>query len=155
VGVSFEEPGIQAATLLLLSVAALLSLASVVFGLSSSLTGKDPLPKRIRRMLRRMPASVEDFRLRGVSLMLNGAGVMMLVSIVTTNVVAMGMLSPGVTYFVPSASVAFPKAIVFLVTVVAAIASIACFVGSYSLAVRVRYVRTHASAGVQPEIPPA
>ncbi len=153
--VSFDEPGIQVATLALLSVAAVLSLASVVLGLFSSLTGKDPLPKRIRRMLRRVPLSAEDFRLRGLSLMLDGAAVLLLVSIITTNVVVMGVLNPGVVVLVPSASLEFPKTIVFLVTVVVAIASIACFWGSYALGVRVRYLNTQASTGVGPEIPPA
>ena len=78
--VSFDEPGIQAITLSLISVAAVLSLVSVMLGLFSTLTGQDALPKRIRRMLRRMPASADDFRLRGVSLLLNGAAVMLLVS---------------------------------------------------------------------------
>ena len=153
--VPLDEPGIQIATLSLLAVAAALSLASVVLGLFSSLTGKDPLPTRIRRMLRRVPASAEDFRLRGLSLMLDGAAVLLLVSIITTNVVVMGVLNPGVVVLVPSASVAFPKTIVFLVTVVVALASIACFCGSYALSVRVRYLSTHASTGVGPEIPPA
>ena len=44
----------------LISVAAVLSLVSVTLGLFSTLTGKDPLPKRIRSLLRRVPASAED-----------------------------------------------------------------------------------------------
>jgi hypothetical protein len=155
VAVSFDEPGIQAITLSLLSLAAVLSLANVVLGLFSSLTGKDPLPKRIRRMLRRVPASAEDFRLRGVSLVLNGAGVMLLVSIITTNVVVMSMLTPGVVYLAPSASLAFSKDTVFLVTTIAALAAIACFIGAYTLGVRVRYVSTRASTGALPGMPPA
>jgi hypothetical protein len=155
VAVSFDEPGIQAITLSLISLAAVLSLANVVLGLFSSLTGKDPLPKRIRRMLRRVPASAEDFRLRGVSLVVNGAAVMLLVSIITTNVVVMSMLTPGVAYLAPSASLAFSKDTVFLVTTVAALAAIACFIGAYTLSVRVRYVSTRASTGALPGMPPA
>jgi hypothetical protein len=153
VAVSFDEPGIQAITLSLISVAAVLSLVSVMLGLFSTLTGQDALPKRIRRMLRRMPASADDFRLRGVSLLLNGAAVMLLVSIITTNVVVMSMLTPGVVYYAPSAALAFPKDTVFLVTSVAALAAIACFIGAYILGVRVRYVSTRASTGPQPGMP--
>jgi hypothetical protein len=54
VAVPFDEPGIQAITLALISVAAVLSLVSVTLGLLSALTGKDPLPKRIRSLLRRV-----------------------------------------------------------------------------------------------------
>lgn len=153
--VSFDEPGIQAITLSLISAAAVLSLANVGLGLFASLTGKDPLPKRIRRMLRRVPASAEDFRLRGVSLVLNGAAVMLLVSIITINVVVMSMLAPAVGYYAPSASMASPNDTVFLVTTVAALAAIACFIGAYTLGVRVRYVSTRASTGALPGMPPA
>jgi len=50
---------------------------------------------------------------------------------------------------------AFPKATVFLVTTVAALAAMACFIGAYTLGVRVRYVSTRASTGAQPGMPPA
>ncbi len=151
--VSFDEPGIQAITLSLISVAAVLSIVSVTVGLFSTLTGKDPLPKRIRSLLRRVPASAEDFRLRGMSLTLNGAAVM-LISLLTLNSVdrlAVG----GWSGYAPSASLAFPKDTVFLVTTVGALAAMACFIGAYTLGVRVRYVSTRASTGAQPGMPPA
>jgi hypothetical protein len=152
VAVPFDEPGIQVITLSLISVAAVLSLVSVTLGLFSTLTGKDPLPKRIRSLLRRVPASAEDFRLRGMSLTLNGAAVM-LISLLTINVVdrlAVG----GWSGYAPSASLAFPKDTVFLVTTVAALAAMACFIGAYNLGVRVRYVSTRASTGADPGMPP-
>jgi hypothetical protein len=153
VAMSFGEPGIQAITLSLISVAAVLGFASVIVGLFSTLTGKDPLPKRIRSLLRRVPASAEDFRLRGISLTLNGAAVM-LISLLTINSVdrlAVG----GWSGYAPSASLAFSKDTVFLVTTVAALAAMACFIGAYTLGVRVRYVSTRASTGAQPGMPPA
>ena len=152
--VPFDEPGIQVITLSLISVAAVLSLVSVMVGLFSTLTGKDPLPKRIRSLLRRVPASAEDFRLRGMSLALNGAAVMLMASLLTINVVdtlAVG----GWSGYAPSASLAFPKDTVFLVTTVTALAAMACFIGAYTLGIRVRYVRTRASTGAQPGMPPA
>jgi hypothetical protein len=153
VAVPFDEPGIQAITLSLSSVAAVLSLVSVTVGLFSTLTGKDPLPKRMRSLLRRVPASAEDFRLRGMSLTLNGAAVMV-ISLLTINAVdrlAVG----GWSYYAPSASLAFAKDTVFLVTTVAALAAMACFIGAYTLGVRVRYVSTRASTGAEPGMPPA
>jgi hypothetical protein len=138
--VPFDEPGIQVITLSLISVAAVLSLVSVTLGLFSTLTGKDPLPKRIRSLLRRVPASAEDFRLRGMSLTLTGVAVMLMALLGTINVVDRLALG-GWSGYAPSASPAFPKYTVFLVTTVAAIAAIACFIGAYTLGVRVRYVR--------------
>jgi len=140
-------------TLSLISVAAGLSLASVILGLYSTLTGKDPLPKRIRSLLRRVPASAEDFRLRGMSLTLNGAAVMLIASLLTINVARLAL--GGWSGYAPSASLAFPKDTVFLVTTVAALAAMACFIGAYTLGVRVRYVSTRASTGAQPGMPPA
>jgi hypothetical protein len=152
--VSFDEPGIKVITLSLISLAALLSFVSVTLGLFSTLTGKDPLPTRIRSLLRRVPASAEDFRLRGMTLMLNGAAVMLMVSLLTINVVNT-LTRSGISGYVPSASVAFPRATVFLVTTVAALGALACFVGAYVLGVRVRYVGTGPSTGTQQGTPPA
>ena len=150
--VSFDEPGIQAITLSLISVAAVLSLVSVTVGLFSTLTGKDPLPRRIRSLLRRVPASGEDFRLRGMSLTLNGAAVMLIASLLTINVVGRLALG-GWSGYAPSASLAFPKDTVFLVTTVAALAAIACFIGAYMLGIRVRYMSTRASTAEEPAMP--
>ena len=133
--------------------AAVLSIVSVTVGLFSTLTGKDPLPKRIRSLLRRVPASAEDFRLRGMSLTLNGAAVM-LISLLTINVVDR-LAGGGWSGYAPSASLAFSKDTVFLVTTVAALAAMACSIGAYTLGVRVRYVSTRASTGAQPGMPPA
>jgi hypothetical protein len=153
VAVPLDEPGIRVITLSLVSVTAVLSLLIVMLGLFSTLTGKDPLPKRIRSLLRRVPASAEDFRLRGESLTLNGAAVMLMALLLTINVVE--RLAPaGWTGYAPSASPAFPNDTVFLVTAVAALAATACFIGAYTLGVRVRYVSTRASTGQRPEMPP-
>ena len=150
----FDDGTVQQTTLVLAAVAAVLGLVSVTVGLFSTLTGKDPLPKRIRRVLRRVPASVEDFRLRGMSLTLNGAAVVLVASVITTNVVA-ALNTDGFTGYVPVASLAFPKGAVFLITVAAALAAMACFIGSYTLGVRVRYVSTRTSTDAQPGLPPA
>jgi len=85
---------------------------------------------------------------------LNGAAVMLLVSIITANVVVMSMLNPGIAYFAPSDSLVFPKDTVFLVTTVAALVAVACFIGAYVLYVRVRFVSTRASTRAQPGMPP-
>jgi hypothetical protein len=150
--VPFDDTGIRVITLSLISVAAVWSLPSVTLGLFSTLTGKDPLPKRIRSLLRRVPASAEDFRLRGMSLTLNGAAVMLISLLTTINVDRLA--GGGWSGYAPSASLAFSKDTVFLVTTVAALAAMACFIGAYTLGVRVRYVSTRASTGAQPGMPP-
>jgi hypothetical protein len=151
--VPLDEPGIQVITLSLVSVAAVLSLVSVTLGLFSATTGRDPLPKGIRRLMRRRPASAEDFRLRGMSLMLNAAGVLLITSLSTINVVG-GLGLGGWSGYAPAASTAFPKDILFLVTTVAALAAVAFFIGAYVCGVRVRYVSTRAT-GAQQGMPPA
>jgi hypothetical protein len=144
----------QATALLLASLAAVLSLVSVVLGLFSTLTGKDSLPKGVRRMLRRAPASAEDFRLRGMSLTLGGVGAMLIASNIATNVVGLVNIS-GFTGYAPASSLQLPKDAVFLIAIAAALAAIACFVGSYILGIRVRYVSTQASTDTQRGLPPA
>jgi hypothetical protein len=155
VAVSFEEPGIEAITLSLISVAAVLSLANVMLGVLAIVTGRDPLPKKVRGLLRRMPASPDDFRLRGMSLTLNGAAVMLIVSGLTINVVGRLALVGTYAYAPWTASVQFANDVLFLVTTVAALAAIACFMGAYAVGARVRYASTHPSTGSQPGMPPA
>jgi hypothetical protein len=85
--------------------------------------------------------------------MLNGAAGMVIVSLLTVNVV--NRLSLGSISYMQSASLVFPKATVFLVTTVAALAALACYFGAYVLGVRVRYVGTGPSTGIQKGTPPA
>jgi hypothetical protein len=144
--VSFDEPGIKVITLSLISLAALLSFASVMLGLVFTVSGKDPFPTRVRRLLRRVPASLEDFRLRGMTLMLNGAAVMLIVALLTINVVNRYTFT-GFSGYVPSGTLAFPRATVFLVNSVAALVALACFIGAYMLGGRVRYVATRPASG--------
>ena len=154
----FDEPGIQAITLGLTCSAAVLSFVSVMVGLLSTLTGRDPLPKRIRSLMRRTPASAEDFRLRGMRLALNGVAVMLIASGLATNVVERLALGTNFAAYAPSASsasLAFPKYTVFLVNTVAAIVVLAFFIGAYTLSVRVRYVSKQNSTATLPAISPA
>ncbi len=151
--VDFAEPGIQAITLSLISAAAVLSLVSVMLGLFSTVTRKDPLPKRIRRLMRRIPASAEDFRLRGMSLMLNGAAVTLITSILAITVVE--RLTFGAIFgYASEASLAFPKDTIFLVTGVAAVVAVALFIAAYTLSMRVRYANTGTSNAAHPGMPP-
>jgi hypothetical protein len=153
--VPFGEPGIQVITLLLISLAAISALAGMALGLLSVLTARDPLPHSLRSRMRRIPASAEDFRLRGTGLMLNGAAAMLIVADLTINIVTpLALIPPGLGYYTTE-SMAIPKGAMFLVTAVAAMAAVTLFVGAYVVSVRVRYVDTRPLDGHRPEAPPA
>ena len=123
--------------------AALLSLMNVVFGLFSLITGKDHLPWRIRRLLRRIPASADDHRLHGPSLMLNGAALLMTMLGVSAGVA--GRHNPG----------GFPGDTQFFVTVLAFFGAMALLAGSYTMSVRVHFVSTRGATDAHRERPPA
>jgi hypothetical protein len=132
----------QETTLWIASLVAVLSLGSIFLGLISIGTGKDYLPQRVRRLLSRVPASEEDHRLRGMSLVLNGAATTIFALGITASTLA--MINRG----------SFPKGL-FFVTTVAFVGAIACSIGSYILYWRVRFVSTRASTDTNPGIPPA
>ena len=131
----------QDAALGLAVVGAVLSLANVVMGMISVITGKDHLPQRVRRLFWRVPASAEDHRLRGMAMMLNGAGVMIVELAITATVVA-------------AHGHAFRDA-VFFITMLAFLTALTCIAGAYALSLRTRYVSSRASTDPLPGIPPA
>jgi hypothetical protein len=135
---------IQDATLWLTSLVVVLALGSIVLGQFSTMTGKDHLPKRIRRRLRRVPATQEDHRMRGMSLTLNGAA-MMMVALAITATPRIGMFSSG----------RFSRDAVFFITSVGLFAALWCSVASYNLYQRVQFVSTRASTDPHPEPPQA
>ena len=97
---------------------------------------------------------MEDHRLRGISLMLNGAGVTLITSILASTVVQRSTSgSMGIAY-APDASLAFPNDTIFLVTTVAAVVAVALFIGAYDVSTRVRYTTNRPSTSTQQEIPP-
>jgi hypothetical protein len=133
----------QDAALSLAAVGGVLAVASVVLGLFSLITGKDHLPRSIRRLLWKVPASSDDHRTHGMTLMLNGAAVMMVELGVTAGIVGyhgLGRVSGDA---------------LFLITTLAFATSLACTVGAYSLGTRTRYMSTRGSTDSLPGIPPA
>jgi hypothetical protein len=132
---------LQDTALTVVSVAATVSLVSVMLGLFSVITGKDHLPWRIRRLLRRVPASAEDHRLHGMGLMLNGAALMLVMLGVAAG--AAGRHLGG-----------FPSEAQFFVTIIAFLGSMALLAGAYTVSVRVRIVSTRASTDAHTGLPP-
>jgi hypothetical protein len=133
----------QDTALSLASVAAVLSLATVVLGLFSVITGKDHFPLRFRRLLGRVPASVEDHRLHGTRMMLNGAALML------------AELGATAGIFGGRGIAGFPNDVLFFMTMLTFLTAFACTIGSYSVGIRVRLVSTRASTDAQPGVPPA
>ena len=134
---------LQNAALSITSLVAVLALVNIVLGQYSAMSGKDFLPKRIRRQLRRVPASEEDHRTRGMSLTLNGAAVMMLMLGITATPL-IGMYNRG----------QFSRDAVFFISTVGMLAALYCAVWSYTLHQRVRFVSTRTSTDAHPGIPP-
>jgi hypothetical protein len=133
----------QDTALSLAAVGAVLSVTSVLLGLFSLITGKDHLPRSIRRLLWKVPASPDDHRTHGMTLMLNGAAVMMVELGVTAGIVGYH----GLGRFAGDA--------LFLITTLALATSVVCTIGAYTLATRTRYVSTRASTNPHPGIPSA
>ena len=116
--------------------AAGLGLANILGGLFSFVTGRDYWPSSLRRLRRRAPASPEDRRTYGLSLMLNGAAVMMVLLGVGMNIVA----SQARTVGEPE------NTLRFLLMLIGIGASLACIAGSYWLSRSVRYVYGNTAA---------
>ena len=132
------------ASLVVTCLVAVAALVSIGFGQFSANTGKDYLPKRIRRLLRRVPASEEDHRTRGMSLMLRGASLMMVVLAIAAGPLIGNYNSPR-----------FSRNAMFFITTVGLLAALYCGVWSYTLYQRVRFVSTRTLTDSQPELPQA
>lgn len=90
-----DLPTMQTYTLWLAVVASLLCLVSVILGLYSALTGKDHWPTQMSRLRRRVPASDEGRRRHGVSMMLNGGALLLVLFGVSMNALGAGDHSLG------------------------------------------------------------
>jgi hypothetical protein len=94
-------------------------------------------------LLRRVPASADDHRLHGTSLMLGGAALLMTMLGVTASAAGSHTI------------VGFPGDAQVFVTVVAFLGAMALLAGSYTVSVRVRLVSTRGATDVHQEPPPA
>jgi hypothetical protein len=74
-----DNGALQLAAVWVSVVAGLVGVASVSSGLYSVMTGRDHWPGLLRRLRRRIPASVEDQRRNGMALLLNGTAVMIII----------------------------------------------------------------------------
>jgi hypothetical protein len=126
----FMDTGaLQQAAVWVSVVAGLTGLASVSAGLFSVLTGRDHCPGLLRRLQRRIPASVEDQRRNGMALLLNGTAVMIII---------MGISIYN--FSVHDHSLGEPLNILRLVmTLIGMAGAIGGVIGAYSVSLTVKY----------------
>jgi hypothetical protein len=132
---------LQLAAVWLSVLAGLLGLASVSAGLFSVVTGKDHWPALLRRVRRRIPASVEDQRRNGMALVLNSAGVLIIVMGISID-----------NFSLHDHSIGEPlNTLRFVITLLGMAGAIACVIGAYSVSLTVKYIYGNVPA----EAPPA
>ena len=122
----------QTAALALALTASVIALASMVLGLYSALTGKDHWPQQAGRIRGRVPASAEDQRAHGLSMVLNGCGALLILLAVTLTTVSIGSRAGEPM-----------NTMQFLIDLIALIAALASVIGAHSFGSRVKYVHLH------------
>jgi hypothetical protein len=113
-------------------VAALGGLVNLGLGLFSLLTGHDRWPKRLLSLRRRVPASQEDMRKHAMTLVLNGAAVLIIVMGVSINTFGARDHSQGEPLIT----------LRFVLSLIGMAGAIACVIGAYSISLTVKYART-------------
>jgi hypothetical protein len=109
--------------------AGLVGVATLSVGLFSVVTGRDHWPSLLRRLRRRIPASVEDQRRNGMALLLNGAAVMIII---------MGISIQN--FSVRDHTIGEPlNTLRFALTLIGMAGAIACVIGSYSQSLTIKY----------------
>jgi uncharacterized iron-regulated membrane protein len=122
-------------------VAALGGLVNLSLGLSSVLTGRDLWPKRLNRFRWRRPASQEDARRHGMTLVLNGAAILIIILGASLNIFGARDHSQGEPL----------NTLRFIISLIGFAGAIACVAAGYGISLTVRYVNPRLPA----EAPPA
>jgi amino acid transporter len=123
--------------------AAVGGLVNLTAGLFSVLSGRDHWPQRLRHFRRRTPASQDDQRRHGLTLVLNGAAVLIIIMGISINIFGVRDHSQGEPL----------NTLRFLLTLIGIAGSIACVIGAYSLSLTVRYTDSRLSTGRPPAEP--
>jgi hypothetical protein len=140
-GMLLPDPAtLQVATAWVGIVAGFIGLAGVLVGLFSVLTGRDHWPTALRRLRRRTPASQEDMRRHGITLVLNGAAVLIAVMGTSIN-----------NFSVQDHTIGEPlNTLRFVLTGIGVAGLLTCVIGAYSLSLTVQYKGTD----LRPEVDP-
>jgi hypothetical protein len=109
--------------------AGLLGLVSVSAGLFSVVTGRDHWPVPLRRLRRRIPASPEDQRRNGMALVLNSAGVLIIVMGISID-----------NFSLHDHSIGEPlNTLRFVITLLGMAGAIACVICAFSVSLTIKY----------------
>ena len=125
----FDLGAMQTLTLWLILIGSGFAFLSVAAGVYSAMTGKDHWPQPFRRFRRRTPATDGDRRLHGFGMALQGCAVLLILSGITLNTLAIGD------------RVGEPQSTIrFVITVIMFVASLAGMIGAYVSTSRVNYL---------------
>jgi amino acid transporter len=113
-------------------VAAAGGLVNLLLGLFTVATGRDHWPKQLQRFRRRKPASQEDLRRHAMSLVLNGAAVLIIIMSVSINTFGARDHSQGEPLIT----------LRFVLTLVGMAGAMACVISAYAISRNVTYIST-------------
>lgn len=124
-----DTAALQLAAVWVSVLAGLLGVAGVSVGLFSVLTGRDHWPTLLRRLRRRIPASVEDQRRNGMALVLNGAAALIIVMGISIDNFSVNDRTMGEPL----------NTLRFVMTLIGMAGAIACVIGAYSVSLTIKY----------------
>jgi uncharacterized iron-regulated membrane protein len=141
---SIDLANLQLAAAWVSLAAAVGGLVNLGLGLFSILTGRDHWPNRLRSLRRRVPASPEDLRRHAMTLVLNGAAVLIIIMGVSINIFGARDHSQGEPL----------NSLRFVLSLVGLTGAMACVIGAYSVSLTVKYTRTDLPPQTDP-LPPS
>lgn len=121
--------------------AAVAGLVNLGLGLYSIVTGRDHWPKQLRNLRRRVPASPEDQRRHSMTLVLNGAAVLIIVMGVSINTFGAHDHSQGEPLIT----------LRFVLSLFGLAGAMACVVAAYAIGHDVRYTSARLTPGSEPD----
>ena len=136
--------GLLASIYWLVVIAAAINFFNLSAGLLAVVTGKSHMPPFLRRLRRQEPASPDDQRVLGMSLTLLSVGqLLMMVVLLVIVTLAVAQSSEGHA----------PIEGLYIVTLVAFVASVACTFASFFISGRARYRDVPGLESGRPEMP--
>ena len=138
-----DDAALQLAAAWLTVGAALVGLMSLSLGLSSVLTGRDYWPRQLRRLRPKKPASPEDQRRYGISLLLTGAAILIILMGTGINIFGARDHSQGEPL----------NTLRFVLSLIGFAAALIFITAAYGIGLTVRYVDPNLPAEAPPVEP--
>jgi hypothetical protein len=125
-------------------VAAVGGLVNLLLGLFSVLTGRDHWPQQLRRFRRRKPASQEDLHRQAISLVLDGAAVLIIIMGVSINIFGVQDHSQGEPLIT----------LRFVLSLIGLAGAMACVICAYGIRRNITYTSTELRPAADSLSPP-